>query len=275
MFAKKIQSVIWMDGPALREGREARRHFESIYLFSDGFSSMEQTKEAVKDLGFAPESFLYLCFCGMWYAVTLDGNDSFAVISKERVYFRLVQFGDIFTVDIGECDPSLLVVRDSPAQYTKKWQDGICLDLKAADPDLALYDPAGTLLPDTRILWNNAVIVFGLGCFIREIRITTNDYVAHVFSNYFNDVSMQYEYETIEELRKQGYEYYNPFLKTFSETESEKRKKEKALLKGIKVPPMIKREEVMPGVKLMREREKHPCRVLDRTDRIFWRRYGR
>lgn len=272
MYAKKIQSVIWMDERAMMEGRGARRQFESVYLFSDGFSSEKELEDRVDELGLLHSSFLHLHFCSMWYAVTLNSYFSHAVIAKEKICFQTKAFSRIQTADAEGFDASRLIVTNRPVQDRKKWQDGICRDLKMADPGLELFGPDGKKYEENRIMWNNALITFGLGCFIREIKIATNGYVEHVLSNYYSDTSLSYLYDDIYRLRDAGYTYYNPFLQTASRTEKEKNKKEKELLGGVIVPPVIKREEILPGVKLMREREAFPTKIYDFSSRNFWRR---
>ena len=272
MFARKVQSVIWMDRKYQAMGKDGRRQFEALYIFCDGFVSINEAVSAAAKAGCNSSSFLYICFCGMWYPITLDSYYSRAVLTKEKVYYVKEAFGPLYIVRTPDFVPSRAVIPDTPAADIKTWQDGICNDLKLIDKDVSVFTAAGIRIPESRILWNNALISFGLNFFSREIRITTDRYVEHVFSNYYSDWSLSYEYERISSLRAEGYIYYNPFLKTASRSEAEKKKKEKALLKGLDAPPVAEREELFPGGKLMREREKQPHRIYGSTDRDFWRR---
>ena len=273
MFARKVQSVIWMDRKYQAMGKDARRHFESLYVFCDGFDSKDEAVKETEAFGFCGSSFLYLNFCGMWYPVSIDSYHSRLVITKEKVCYATRPFTVPYIVDAAAFNPSDAVLTDTPQQDNKRWQDGMCRDLQMIDSNLFLIRVDGGRLPESRILWNNTVISFALNFFVREIKIATNKYVEQVFSNYYSDKSLSYEYEKIQALRNNGYLYYNPFLKTMSRTEAEKRKKEKALLKGLDLPPAIEREEESPGVKPMREREMHPCRIYGSSDRNFWRRW--
>lgn len=272
MFARKVQSVIWMDRKYQAMGKDARRHFESLYVFCDGFSSIGEAMATAETFGFSSSSFLYLCFCEMWYPITVNSYYSRLVITKEKVYFTIRPFTVPDVADTASFNPSSAVLT-VPQQDNKKWQDGMCRDMQMIDRDLFLMRADGSRLPESRILWNNTVISFALNFFVREIKIATDKYVEQVFSNYYSDRSLSYEYEKIQALRNNGYLYYNPFLKIMSRTEAEKRKKEKALLKGLDLPPTIEREEESPGVKPMREREIHPCRIYRSSDRNFWRRW--
>ena len=273
MFARKVQSVIWMDRKYQAMGKDARRHFESLYIFCNGFNSIGEAMATAETFGFSSSSFLYMCFCEMWYPITVNSYYSRLVITKEKVYFTTRPFTVPYIVDTAAFNPSDAVLTDTPQQDNKRWQDGMCRDMQMIDEDVFLMRADGSKIPESRILWNNTVISFALNFFVREIKIATDKYVEQVFSNYYSDRSLSYEYEKIQALRNNGYLYYNPFLKTMSRTEAEKRKKEKALLKGLDLPPAIEREEEMPGVKLMREREIHPCRIYGSSSRDFWRRW--
>lgn len=273
MFARKVQSVIWMDRAYQARGMDARRQFEALYIFPDGFTSSDEAADTVKTLGFDRHSFLYLSFCGMWYAVHINSYYNHAVLAKEKAYYTTERFGVVHTADITSVSPATTAAEGEPLQDNKKWQDGICRDLQMLDADISLADAGGRRIPESRILWNNALVSFGVNFFVREIKIATDKYVEQVFSNYYSDRSLSYEYEKVRELRNCGCMYYNPFLKTTSRTESEKKKKEKALLKGLSIPPAPSREEAAPGIKPMREREVHPCRIYGSSDRGFWKRY--
>lgn len=271
MFARKIQSVIWM---SRNTGGGGRRNFESLYIFEDGFSSQDELEARIRKLGLGRDPFLFLRFCGMFYAVSLNSYHSRLVLTKEKIYCK-EGYGDGFDVmDASDFDPDRAVITEFPVPDRKNWQDGMCCDMEMADPSLALFRADGSLVGRDEHIWNNAVISFALNFFAREIRISTNEYVEHVFSNYYSDRSLAGKYETVYRLREEGYLYYNPFRGTFSRTESEKRRKEKNLLGQIKVPPVIKREEILPGVKLMKEREINPARMYSTMSLQYQRRYG-
>ena len=272
MFARKVQSVIWIDRKYRVMGKDARRHFESLYIFCDGFDSIGEAIATVEKTGYCSPSFLYLYFCKMWYPVTINSYYSRLVITKEKIYYTTEPFTVPHIADTDTFNSSSAFLTDVPQQDNKKWQDGMCRDLQMIDGNLHFLQVNGERLPESRILWNNAVISFALNFFVREIKIATDKYVEQVFSNYYSDKSLSYKYENIRTLRNNGYLYYNPFLETASRTEAEKKKKEKTLLKGLNLPPTIEREEAIPGVKIMREREIHPCRIYGSTDRNFWRR---
>lgn len=271
MFARKIQSVIWMSRNA---GGDRRRNFESLYVFADGFSSREELEARIRELGLSRDSFLFLDFCGMSYAVSLNSYHSRLVLTKEKIYLKEGPGGGFDVMDASDFDPDRAVITEFPVPDRKNWQDGMCCDMEMADPSLALFRADGSLVGKDEHIWNNAIISFALNFFIREIRISTNEYVEHVFSNYYSDRSLVSKYETVYRLRDQGYLYYNPFWETVSRTESEKRKKEKKLLEGLQVPPVIKREEVLPGIKLMKEREADPARMYSQRPLRYQGWYG-
>ena len=271
MFARKIQSVIWMDKKAKREGKDARRSFESMYIFDDGYSEKKSIVNAVSALGFDIKAFLYIQFCGMWYAVHIESYHLHIVITKENICYKLAFKEPSYKVPAAEyVSAHIRAYIGDIFPDGKKWQDGIALDMAMADPDMCVTTGDDKCLPPCSILWNNAVITFGRMFFAREIKIVTDNYTSQVLSNYYSNRSLDFMYDDILALRRDGYQYYNPFTGEKSRTEQERTKKEKEKLEGLEVPPCIKREEITEGVKLMREREVRPRGVYERTDRWFW-----
>ena len=271
MFARKIQSVVWMDKKALSEGRDARRNFESLYIFDDGYGTKEDVLNAVRDMGLNEQDFVYIFFCGMWYAVHLRDYRSFAVISGEGVYYSFTFMEATHRVSAKAFVSSgagRFVSGLSPDK--KLWQDGIVHDMRMVDSGIRAEDSLGGEVIPSSALWNNTVITLGRMFFASEIRITTDDYVAHVMSNYYSDRSLDYEYDRIADLRKRRYLYYNPFTGEKSRTESERRKRAAEKLKGMEVPPCIKRERDADGAVQMREREIRPRKIYERTEQWYW-----
>ena len=255
MFARKMQSVLWNDEKALREGRVAKRNFESLYVFDDGYETKEELIGVITTAGIIPNRFVYICFCEMWYAVHIYTYERYLVISKESIYYR---FHNSFEPGPLRSDgfPEGTVRYILPCTaHNKKWQDGVARDILMADPDIHVEYADGSTVRDTSILWNNTVITFGRMFFAREIRITTDSYTSHVLSNYYNDRSLNFEYDRILQLRREGYMYYNPFTGEASKTPKERSAKEKMRLEGHPAPSCIKREEFIDGVKLLRDRE--------------------
>lgn len=271
MFARKIQSVIWISGNTRSGGR---RNFESLYVFADGFSSRKELEARIRELGLSRDSFLFLEFCGMSYAVSMNSYHSRLILTKEKIYLKEGPGGGFDVMDVSDFAPDRAAITEFPVPDRKNWQDGMCCDMEMTDPCLALFRADGSRVGKDEYIWNNAIISFALNFFIREIRISTNEYVEHVFSNYYSDRSLASKYETVFRLRNEGYLYYNPFWETVSRTESEKRKKEKKLLEGLQVPPVIKREEILPGVKLMKDREIAPTKMHRTRPMYYQNRYG-
>ena len=157
-------------------GKDARRHFESLYVFCDGFSSVGEAMATVETFGFSSSSFLYLCFCEMWYPITVNSYYSRLVITKEKVYLTTRPFTVPDVADTASFNPSSAVLTSVPQQDDKKWQDGMCRDMQMIDKDMHLMRADGARIPENRILWNNTVISFALNFFVREIRIATDKY---------------------------------------------------------------------------------------------------
>jgi len=268
MFAKKVEAVIWMDRTAKGD---MRRCFTPLYIFDDGFPSIEECMGAVKEQGLSECDFVYLRFCGFWYAVNIHSYKSHVVVTAEHIFSSEFAFSFFSKFSIEEAK-SIDFRINSFSTDRKKWQDGIEIDLRRIDPDIFIETNAQK---KTSVLENNTIITFGLHFFKTEICIRTNDYVDHVFANYFNDKSLQYQAETIRYLRIDGTEYYNPFTGSESRSYAESRKKQKELLQGLDPGETITIPEIFPGVKLMREREANPPHVFRNGPKIYRPDFGR
>ena len=265
-----------MDKQAKKEGRDARRSFESLYIFDDGYASQKEISDAVYNHGFKREKYVYVRFCGMWYAVHIESYNVYVVISKDNIFYKLPFTESSYKEPAAGFDSkSVLPYVGTMFPDNKNWQDGIAQDMMMADPDIVVQANDDKPLSPYTAFWNNVVITFGRMFFAREIRIVTDNYTSHVLSNYYSNRSLDYVYDDIATLRQEGYQYYNPFTGEKSKTERERTKKEKEKLKGLEVPPCIKREEISEGIKLMREREVRPRKVHERTDRWFWANGGK
>ena len=225
MIVRHVECAYWME-------RGGRRCAKAVYVFDDGFESLEEAKKAVENTGCHPENFRYVRFCNGWYAVYVRGYSRNVVISSECIKGNLEAFQETHEIT---ASPELFASPSVPDR--KPWQHGIVHDLLLADENIAVCTADGN---DERsaVMTNNVIITFGIQYFASELCIRSDSYVRHVFSRYFNPLSMEYIWQDIRELRDSGIEYYNPFIKTSSKNYSEQRKK---LLKrcGGKVPECI------------------------------------
>ena len=256
MFAKRVQSVIWMDHTGIT--KDMRRDFQSTYLFDDGFETIEEMKSKLEELGFTTEHFCILHFCDMYYAVNLHSYRDKIVVTKENVYQQTRAFGT--TEKTAVEDFTSKPITTAPSFDTKKWQDGIVVDLVMIDPNISVSINGRTFTPFF-IEGNNTIIAFGLNFFITEIRIMTDSYVSHVFANYFNDNSLKFIEKDIQRLVNAGYQYYNPFQQTVSKNDAERKKKLKQQIGELTIPKTIMRPWLPNRTKLLREREINPPRI--------------
>ena len=252
MFAKRVQACIWNS----KSTPDQRRNFKALYIFEDGFPSIREAARALHLLKLNPERFVYVCFCNFVYPVCLNSYFNGIVVSSATVYFLNQKFGQWDSAPISDFSVSYLRFVPTSIPDKKSWKDGIVYDLHLIDFDIKVIDyhekPCG------KILTNNAETVFGQRFFKSEICIRTNEYVEHVFAHYFNPKSLAFEYTQIVDLRRMHYEYWNPFSRSTSRTEKDKKAKEKALLDGLGKPQEYERQRLPDGRKVMRESEVHP-----------------
>ena len=279
MFAKKVQATIWNDELAKKsnrscgyQARDPRRNFVATYIFDDGFESKAQCLEHLRHCGFREQDFLLVRFTGQWYAVNFQSYGSHLLVTAEGFLYQGMAFQT--TERIGEEEARTLRI-DPAWPDNKMWQDGIMQDLLLLDKNLYI-ESNGKPVPADSILFNNAAIIFGIPFFITEICIRTSSYTDHVLRNYYSDASLDRLLPKIDDFRKDGVEYYNPFRDTFSLDEKAKRKKEKVLLGTLSTGPVVKRPEQPGGGKQMRDREAYDRRHVQR-DRYYqpWWNMGR
>lgn len=227
----KVQSVIWM---SRTHGGDRRRDFRAKYLFDDGFPGREECVAKLTALGFSPDEWVLICFCGNWYAVNMWNYHQHSVLTAEHIHC-VFGIGGAHTVFSHEESTERMEV---PLAFDiKRWQDGIECDLLTIDPCL-LVEHLGYQPGFGSIVHNNALICFGIHFFVTEICINTDEYLEHVLGNYFSDRSMAYMSRDIDRMRLHGIGYYNPFRKTVSADDRERQRKEKELFEaaGVEMP---------------------------------------
>lgn len=256
MFAKKVESVIWMNNYTTGD---RRRNFCALYVFDDGYETEEECLHTVNQLFQRPKQFATIRFCGQWYAINLHGCISHIVLTKEHVYYS-EGFERYKKISLEKAEELQL----TPASYCPDevaWQDGIQVDLMQIDNDIQMQFGKRRVAPMS-IEANNILICFGHHFFASEICIRTNDYANHVLSAYYNDQDLEDIADIIIGLRKIGYKYYNPFSNTASYSYREKKKKEKQMLNRAAVEETIMIPWQPDGTKTMRPREIQPPNVI-------------
>lgn len=212
MIVKYVECARWMS-------RGGRRCAKVVYVFDDGFASLEDAKDKIKKLGCIPENFRYVRFCSSWYAVYTMGYRRNIVVSPSECKGHTEKFQPPQDIKF---DASLFA---SPSvSDRKKWQDGIIKDLTLADQDFAVFRADGSKETNA-IMENNVLIYFGITGFASEICVRTLQYVERVLRHYYNPTSLMYAFDEIEEARENGAEYYNFFTKTSSKSYREQHKK--------------------------------------------------
>ena len=224
MYAKKVKAVQWMDRYA---SGDQRRHFKALYVFDDGFPTEAACKEKLKELGYTANMFAMVRFCGQWYAVNITGYINFVVVSAENVIYQIERFSD----DLVMLPLADAVNGNNPAALMfdtddKKWAEGIEKDLRKIDNDIRIK-LRGKNVANNPLIANNVLVTLGREFFRTEICIRTKGYVQNVFSNYYNDRSMEFVLDKIERLRCRGEEYYNPFTGETSRNVKQRDKKAK------------------------------------------------
>ena len=61
---------------------------EFNYSYGDGFETQEEAAAAITALGFEPVQFVFLQFCGLWYAVFIQEYQNQLAISRERLFLQ-------------------------------------------------------------------------------------------------------------------------------------------------------------------------------------------
>ena len=85
----------------------------------------DELEARIRKLGLGRDPFLFLRFCGMFYAVSLNSYHSRLVLTKEKIYCK-EGYGDGFDVmDASDFDPDRAVITEFPVPDRKNWQDGI------------------------------------------------------------------------------------------------------------------------------------------------------
>ena len=227
MYAIKVTAIQWVDPHACGD---PRRHFRVLYVFDDGFKTEKQCIAKLKDLSYDPRCFATVRFCKQWYAVNITDYHNFVVVSKENVIHKIKKFDD--SIEMIPLD--LVTAQNKPEAYDlvsarKKWASGIEKDLKKIDPKVKVRI-AGAEVKNDPLMVNNIIVTFGREFFRTEICIRTNLYTAMVFSNYYNERSLNYVLERVVRLKHARFEYYNPFLGDKSKTYAEKDRRANSLL---------------------------------------------
>lgn len=58
------------------------------YSYGDGFNTQEEATAAIQSLGFDASQFVFLQFCGLWYAVFIQEYQNQLAVSKERLWLQ-------------------------------------------------------------------------------------------------------------------------------------------------------------------------------------------
>lgn len=240
MFVKKVQAVIWTSPYDM----DARRDFKATYVFDDGYESLDECTSKIKELGYDPKLFVFVKFCEQFYAVNICSYYSYVVISrKSLIYNKDHRDKEMTIVPLGTspADRGDLPEIKMLAQHNF-WTPGIQQDLQLIDPNVSMTWN-GMPVDDRTILFNNILITLGREFFITEICIKTDNYVEHVFRNYYNENSMALKRREIEKCRRDGYQYYNPFTGSKSRDYTEARAK--YILNHNRLKPVTKKEVIM------------------------------
>ncbi len=232
MYGKKVKALIWNDETF--QSKDIRRTFQPLYIFGDGFETLEAAIKAVLDKDYKEELFRYICFCRQWYPVFLNSFYKGMVITKEYVKYYDEAYGEWETVPYHE---NVEFKTQCFFAGNKPWQKGIYNDLNIIDENICVYTAKNVPVSGAEEV--NSITTFGIPHFATEICIRTNSYTEHVFQHYYSNKSMEYKRKIIIGLRGKGIEYYNPFSKETSKTEKEKNQKNRQLLKGVNLDKTI------------------------------------
>lgn len=242
MFAKRVLSMSWRSPFASLMGTSENNELISLYVFDNGFASRSEAESYLREMRLDTGAFAYIYFCGQWYPVNIYSYRRHTLVTREGVLYSLKEFGEKYRILAEDCAAGQIPVARRLCPDTKKWRDGICRDLQLIDDSLRVeypYGRSGVVNPNS-ILWNNTVITFGLRFYKTEICIADDYHVEKIFPRYYNRRSMEFERDTISLLRAEGKKYYNPFAKTASRNEEERKEKEKKLLNRMFVPSVYR-----------------------------------
>jgi len=215
MYGKRVDAVLWNDFDNPVRGEDKRTKFIANYIFDDGFASLEECASAVPD----PEKWAYVCFCENWYAINAQSYISLISVSKEAVYVK----ESFDTISRQKKIPKFIRSHDIGPVF---WANGIFCDLADIDPYLMVVRYDGVPFLDI-VTISNTVVAFGMLFFATDICIRTDNYVWHVFPHYFSSNSMKYKIEKIRNLRKHGFQYWNPFSNNVAVNERDKNKQKR------------------------------------------------
>ena len=250
-FAENIQATIWTDGP------EQRREFRAWYLFEEGFSCLAEAVRVIELAGLFKDGFRYVVFRGNIYPVSWHDWHANVVLDRVNFYVQNKAFTVWETHPLQEITKYDFMFPIEVMPDENKWQDGIPYDLKLADPNICAVDHNGDFCHEVEE--NQAIILFGMKYFISEIAITTDNYIRHVFSHYFSDLSCDYKIGELREFRNEGYTHYNPFSQTKSRSQRESKKKRDVMIGDA---PVLKHERLYINRETkenMTYREHHPA----------------
>lgn len=194
---KKVTPISWPD--CRKSGHIL--HFDAEYDFDSGFAQQDMCKSVIPDA----DKYVYLLFCGQWYAINGRGARSWQVVTAENCYEW--NAGSIKVVPLPEYEFPDINYHDAGRS---RWQPGIFRDLVLIDNRLTLFDSACSMIHQLTEI-SNAVCMFGSLFFSTELPLFADELLERVLPYYFEGDMLERKWEEADRLSRGNVYSWNPF----------------------------------------------------------------